>query len=121
MSDAQDWLKETALRVEDARALLGRKRNGRAVSAAYYAVHAAGKGALLDVDVEINSHAALPKLLSYHFVRTGRLPSDTAARIQKLFEERLAADYDLQGYDAAEARAWLTGAEALIEQIEALV
>jgi len=121
-ASAQDWIEEGALRLGDARRLLDRGRNSRAVSAAYYAVHAAGKGLLLTVEGidELASHDALYKLLSQHFVRDGKLPDDTASRIQELLEERLAADYDLARYDVAEARSRLDDAEALIDRFNAL-
>lgn len=119
----QDWLEEAALRLEDARQLMDRGRNGRGISAAYYAVHAAGKGLLLTVEGidELASHDALYKLLSQHFVRDGKLPDDTASRIQELLEERLAADYDLALHSVEEATALLDDAEALLEHIDALV
>jgi uncharacterized protein (UPF0332 family) len=73
-ASVQDWIEEGALRLGDARRLLDRGRNSRAVSAAYYAVHAAGKGLLLAVEGidELASHDALYKLLSQHFVRDGK-------------------------------------------------
>jgi len=121
-SPPEDWIEEAALRLTDARLLLRRDRNGRAVSAAYYAVHAAGKGLLLTVEGidELTSHDALRRLLGKHFVRTGQLPHDTASRIQKRSEGRQAADYDLRSYDAAEARRQLDDADALIDRLGAL-
>ena len=121
--DRKGWIEEAALRLTDARLLLRRDRNGRAVSAAYYAVHAAGKGLLLTVEEgidELTSHDALRRLLGKHFVRTGQLPDDTASRIQKRSEGRQAADYDLRSYDAAEARRQLDDADALIDRLGAL-
>lgn len=124
MSDPspQDWLDEAALRLEDARALLDRGRSGRAVSAAYYAVHAAGKGVLLTTEVEeLRSHRALVGLVGYHFVRLGQLPGDTTSVIKNLQEKRSGADYNLASYDTIEARDRLGDAETLVERFEALV
>ena len=74
MSMPQDWMIEARLRLEDALLLFNKGRHARSVSAAYYAFHAAGKGLLLTREIEIDSHPALRKQLSLHFVRGGLLP-----------------------------------------------
>ena len=118
---SEEWLAEAFQRLGDARSLLRRERQARAVSAAYYAVHAAGKGALMKVEVaELSSHNALYKMLAYHFIRPGALPGDTAGFIQDLYDERAAADYDLRRYGTPEAQAWLDDAEALIDRLATL-
>lgn len=121
MSSSRDWVEEARLRLEDGRLLLERDRERRALSAAYYALHAAGKGGLLSVGVEINTHTALYKQLSKHFVRSGQLPEETASLIQDLYAKRLAADYDLRSFSAQEVRRMLDRVERLIDHIETLL
>jgi uncharacterized protein (UPF0332 family) len=86
---------EAYLRLEDAEMLHDRDRHARAVSACYYAVLAAGKGALKAEDVNISSHKALRVHLGKEFIRHGHLPDDTAAFVDELYKRRLRADYEL--------------------------
>jgi uncharacterized protein (UPF0332 family) len=121
MNTPRDWIEEAMLRLEDVRSLLERKRPGRAVSTAYYAVHADGKGVLRAVDVEIETHNALYVQLSLHFVRKGALPNRTASLVQDLQQERLAVDYRLKCHGEADAVALVDDAQTLVDRIDALV
>lgn len=98
MSTASDWMEEADHRLDDARVLRERGRHARAISASYYAVLAAGKGALKTEGVQISSHKALRVHLGKVFIRHGDLPDDTAAFIEELYKDRLRADYELVSF-----------------------
>jgi uncharacterized protein (UPF0332 family) len=95
MRAARAWTDEAYLRLEDAEILHERERHARAVSACYYAVLAAGKGALKAEGGDISSHKALRVHLGKEFIRHGYLPDDTAAFVDELYKRRLRADYEL--------------------------
>ena len=100
MSTAHEWMNEAVQRLGDAELLHERGRYARSVSACYYAVLAAGKGALKRRGVDISSHKALRVHLGRVFIRHGDLPDDTAAFIDELYKDRLQADYELASFDA---------------------
>ena len=103
MNTALDWMREAHRRLDDAEVLHERDRHARSISACYYAVLAAGKGALKTEGVEVSSHKALRIHLGKVFIRNGDLPDDTAAFVEDLHKDRLRADYELASFspDAA--------------------
>ena len=106
MSTAREWIDEADLRVGDAEMLHEHGRHARSISACYYAVLAAGKGALKARGVDVSSHKALRIHLGKVFIRHGDLPDDTAAFVEDLYKNRLRADYELVTFSAdAAARA----------------
>ena len=100
MSTAYAWMDEAHSRLNDVWMLHGRDRHARAISADYYAVLAAGKGALKTEDVEVSSHKALRVHLGKVFIRHGDLPEDTAAFVEELYKDRLRADYELADFSS---------------------
>lgn len=101
--DSQGWISEARLRLEDALLLCRRKRHARSISACYYASHAATKGLLLHRHIEVRSHDAIISQLSLYYVRGGVLPSETASWLDRLYKDRLSADYECQGFTFAQA------------------
>lgn len=55
MSTAHEWMDEAFHRFDDAEVLHERDRHARSISACYYAVLAAGKGALKAKGIEVSS------------------------------------------------------------------
>lgn len=94
MSTSHEWMEEAYRRLDDAEVLHERDRHARSISACYYAVLAAGKGALK----KVSSHKALRIHLGKVFIRNGVLPDDTAAFVEDLYKDRLRADYELASF-----------------------
>lgn len=114
-------MEESHLRLEDALFLLERERPARAVSAAYYAFHAAAEGLLLSEGVAITSHAGLRNRLGLHFIRRDRLPVDLARALYRLEEDRADADYDLRSFRKKKAQSRLDEVEEYLSQMELLL
>lgn len=121
MSSARAWMDEAYLRLEDAEMLHERNRYARAMSACYYAVLAAGKGALKAERVEISSHKALRVHLGKVFIRHGDLPDDTAAFIEELYKDRLRADYELVAFFEEATSKIIAEVRERIRRFEALL
>jgi uncharacterized protein (UPF0332 family) len=107
-------------RLDDARMLRERNRYARTVSACYYAVLAAGKGALKAEGVQVSSHKALRVHLGKVFIRHGDLPDDTAAFIEELYKERLRADYELVSFSEETALTVIAEVRERMQRFEAL-
>jgi uncharacterized protein (UPF0332 family) len=112
---------EAYLRLEDAEMLHERDRHARAISSCYYAVLAAGKGALKTEGVEISSHKALRVHLGKVFIRHGDLPDDTAAFIEELYKDRLQADYELVSFSEETASNVIAEVSERMRSFEALL
>jgi uncharacterized protein (UPF0332 family) len=108
-------------RLDDARTLHERDRHARAISTCYYAVLAAGKGALKAEGVHVSSHKALRVHLGKVFIRHGDLPDDTAAFIEGLYKDRLQADYELASFSEDTALSVIAEASDRIRRFEALL
>lgn len=121
MSTAREWIDEALLRLEDAEMLHERDRHARVISACYYAVLAAAKGALKDEGVAVSSHKALRVHLGKTFIRHGVLPSDTAAFLEELYKNRLRADYELAEFSAEEASSAIADTHDRIARFAALL
>jgi uncharacterized protein (UPF0332 family) len=121
MSTASEWMDEAYHRLDDARILRERDRYARAISACYYAVLAAGKGALKAEGVQVSSHKALREHLGKEFIRHGKLPDDTAAFIEELYKDRLRADYELVSFSEETASNVIAEVSERIRRFEALL
>ena len=67
---------------------------GKAASRAYYAVFHAVCAVLAGQGLSFSSHSQAIGAFNRELVKTGVFPSDTARKIQRLFEDRRTADYD---------------------------
>ena len=121
MSTAREWMDEADRRLDDAEMLHERGRYARAISACYYAVLAAGKGALKAKGVEVSSHKALRVHLGKVFIRHGDLPNDTAAFLEELYKDRLQADYELAGFSAEDSSGVIAEVDRRINRFAALL
>jgi uncharacterized protein (UPF0332 family) len=114
MSGPSVWIEEARLRLDDARRLLERDRPARAVSTAYFACHAAGRGLLRREEVYAHTHSGLRNRIGYHFVRTERCPSDTTQWLAELEQLRQEADYELRAFSEQEATSHLETADRCV-------
>ena len=121
MSTAREWIDEADQRVGDAEVLHEHGRHARAISACYYAVLAAGKGALKAKGVDVGSHKALRIHLGKVFIRHGDLPDDTAAFVEDLYKNRLRADYELITFSAGAAARAIDAVRDRMTRFAALV
>lgn len=67
---------------------------GDAVSRAYYAVYHAITAVLASRGLSFSSHTQTLGAFNREFVKNGVFPPDTYKKIQRLFEDRQAGDYD---------------------------
>ena len=75
------------------------------ISRAYYATLHAAKAALLVHDVAPESHAAVRRLFGLHLIQSGSIEKDWAANLAHTFDDRIAADYDVEiSFSQEEAR-----------------
>lgn len=111
------WIEEARLRLDDATHLLEREREARAVSAAYFACHAAGRGLLQSVDVQVRTHSGLRNRIGYHFVRVGQCTPDVTRWLAELEQVRQEADYDLRTFERNEAERCLAEAQRCVEEL----
>ncbi len=65
-----------------------------AISRYYYAVFHAVRSLLILKKIAVSSHRAIIDQIALQFVREGKLPRDFCKRIRRLFDERMASDYD---------------------------
>lgn len=114
MSDSEAWLEEARLRLDDARVLLERDRSARAVSTAYFACHAAGRGLLRGEGVYAHTHSGLRNRIGYHFVREERCPPDVTQWLAELEQLRQEADYELRTFGDQEATSYLQNARRCV-------
>ncbi|MEF8794968.1 MAG: HEPN domain-containing protein [Salinivenus sp.] len=114
-------MEEAYHRLDDARVLRERDRHARAISSSYYAVLAAGKGALKAEGMEVSSHKALRVHLGKVFIRHGDLPDDTAAFIEELYKDRLQADYELVSFPEETASNVIAEVSGRMRRFEALL
>jgi uncharacterized protein (UPF0332 family) len=85
-----------------------------AASRAYYAVFHAVSAVLAERGLAYSSHGQTLGAFNREIVKTGSLPSDTFAKIQRLFQDRHTGDYDVSrfldedtGRRAVEDATWL--------------
>jgi uncharacterized protein (UPF0332 family) len=77
----------------------------------YYAAYNACCALLASLGIKTESHAGAQSMISLHFVKSGKLPRDTGAKLNALMGQRHAIDYHAEveiGYDeVAVNHAWL--------------
>lgn len=102
-------------KLEAARQELSAGLWGDAASRAYYATFHALSAVLASKGMTFSTHSQVIGTFNREFVKTGLFPSDTARKIQRLFEDRQTADYDWQvTVDEATAQEDLAAAESLV-------
>lgn len=121
MTQPERWMEEAHLRLDDARNFLERGRRARAVSATYFACHAAGGGVLRSEDVQARTHSGLRNRIGYHFVREGQCVPEVTQWLAELEQVRQEADYDLRAFGREEAEDYLSEAHRCIEELETVL
>lgn len=95
---------------------------GEVASRAYYAVFHAISAALFSRDLSFSSHAQVVGEFNRSFVKSGEFPPDTTRKLQRLFEDRQTADYDvIATVDELTARQDLNDAESIVASCAALL
>jgi uncharacterized protein (UPF0332 family) len=79
--------------LDDADALIEGKRWNGALNRLYYAVFYAARALLATQNLDSSRHSGVISLFQQHFVRTGRVPQETARALPRLFEKRQTTDY----------------------------
>ncbi len=77
----------------EARLLLAHRHYRATVSRAYYAAFHAARALLMARGVQAKTHDGLRRMLALHFVKTGRMNSDTAEILSRLATKREDGDY----------------------------
>jgi len=78
---------------DDADALIEGKRWNGALNRLYYAAFYAARALLATQSLDSSRHSGVISLFQQHFVRTGRVPQETARALPRLFEKRQTTDY----------------------------
>lgn len=95
---------------------------GEVASRAYYAVFHAISAVLFSRDLSFSSHAQVVGEFNRSFVKSGEFPPDTTRKLQRLFEDRQTADYDvIATVDELTARQDLNDAESIVASCAALL
>lgn len=93
-----------------------------AVGRAYYASFHYARALLLTVGEEPKTHAGLERLLQRDFVRTGKLPPETASILARLMALRQNADYVVEYvFTEAMAREQIAAARAFMGEARAVL
>lgn len=100
-------------------------RNGgyfnAAVNRLYYACFYAASGLLIANGIEASTHAGVKAMLSYHFVRTGKLEVEHGVTFSNLFDKRHSGDYEDFAYcDKSLVDYLYPRAKAFVETVETL-
>jgi uncharacterized protein (UPF0332 family) len=102
-----------------ARRVLAAGFDADAVPPAYYAAFHAAEAALAVEGDEPRSHEALKSLFGLRFVKTGRLPPETASTLRELKDERENGDYSVfPAITRAEAERAVDLAERFVATLE---
>lgn len=88
----------------------------------YYSVFYICEALLLSNQITTNSHAGVSRMMSLHFVRTGKLQKREGELLGRLFRMRQTGDYDdLSDWTEEEIMPLFTPVEDLINRIESLI
>ncbi|MDE6685367.1 MAG: HEPN domain-containing protein [Duncaniella sp.] len=88
----------------------------------YYAVFYMCEALLLSNQITTSSHAGVSRMMSLHFVRTGKLQKEEGELLGRLFRMRQTGDYDdLSDWTEDEIMPLFPKVEELIHKIKSLV
>ncbi len=118
----REWLQRARSTLMEAELLArGGAWNG-CVSRLYYACFDAVTALLLRHGYRFSKHAGVQSLFNLHFVKTGIVPPELGELFNKLFDQRLAADYQpFARFDEEQVREWKARAESLVNLIDGLL
>ena len=88
----------------------------------YYACYYAACSLLIANGIMTKSHDGVRQMLSLHFIKTGKLPSEIGRYYGRLFANRLTGDYDdFFDHTMESANGFLPLAELIVETIKSHV
>jgi len=100
------------------------QRYRKATSDLYFAFEHIAKALLLSIGISPQTHKGVSRMLSYHFVRSGAIPTKTVVSLDNLYERRKIAEYSTRaGWEFTEEelktyRGWATeGIEAILNEL----
>src|SRR3990167_7429861 len=112
---AQDDLKHTYFDIKE-----GFYR--QAIVSAYYVTLSSSRALLLEKGFLPKSHSGVFNMLNLHIIKKKILPKDYGAKIRKLFEERLSANYNAQrDFTKEEAKEAIEFAEEFYEKVKKII
>jgi uncharacterized protein (UPF0332 family) len=108
--------------IEDARILAQARRWNPCVNRLYYACFYAVSAVLIQQGLSSSKHSGVRSLFNQHFVRTNKVPTETARIFNDLFDRRQEGDYmDFVNFKESQVRLWLPEADAFVENIAVLI
>lgn len=88
----------------------------------YYSVFYICEALLLDNQITTSSHAGISRMMSLHFVKTGKLKKEEGELLGRLFRMRQTGDYDdLSDWREEEIMPMFPLVENLISKIRSLI
>ena len=106
----------------DARILADARRWNPCVNRLYYACFYAVSALLIKEGLSSAKHAGMRSLFNRNFVKTNKVPKETARIFNDLFERRQEGDYvDFVDFKESQVLSWLPEAEAFVQNLAALV
>ena len=88
----------------------------------YYAAFYICEAVLLDNQIATSSHAGISRMMSLHFVKTGKLEKEEGELLGRLFRMRQTGDYDdLSDWKEEEIMPMFPLVENLISKIRSLI
>jgi len=79
--------------LHEADILLEQRQFGGALNRVYYTAFYAARALLATRNLDSSRHSGVIALFQEHFVRTGRIATDTARALPRAFEKRQTSDY----------------------------
>ncbi len=108
--------------LQDARLLADSGRLHSAVNRLYYACFYCVSALVSAEGHKASKHTGVRSLFNQHWVKTGRVSTDTGGFYSTLFDERQKADYaDLVRFDPGKVSRWLDQATAFVTEVSRLV
>jgi uncharacterized protein (UPF0332 family) len=94
MTDIQKFIALATEELETAELLVNVGRYRLCLSRCYYAMYYMSQALLLSEGLEASTHKGLIKLLSLHFVKTGKISNDLAKSLASAYDDRQMSDYN---------------------------
>ncbi len=122
-SDLIQYRKEKAREtLLDAKILLKDRRLFSAVNRIYYALFYEVVALLLTENLSSSKHSGVRALFNEHFVKTGKVSTDTGRFFSIIFDFRQKSDYgDFVDFEADKVEQWYQQADKFIEELDILI
>jgi uncharacterized protein (UPF0332 family) len=93
-----------------------------AISRLYYSCYYAVSALLIKSGIETQTHSAVRRMLSLHFVKTGKLSAEWSKFYTDLFENRQTGDYaDFVNFDRQDVEDFYNQAVSFVDIITELI